>query len=133
MSLPEILTKLRTDRKWTQNFAAEMLKVDRSTISKYETGKVTPTYQTLVQMAEVYKVDKTLLTAELESPSSYSAADKSVLKENPDDKDMEMIREIISHYPDLKKALLDIYTFNEKKKALAVRMIKNNIHALKEF
>lgn len=132
MSLPEILKKLRTDRKWTQDFAAEMLKVDRSTISKYETGKVTPTYQTLVHMAEVYKVNKTLLTDELESPSSYSA-DKSVLKENPDDKDMEMIREIIGHYPDLKKALLDIYTFNEKKKALAVRMIKNNIHALKEF
>ncbi|MEH6988726.1 helix-turn-helix domain-containing protein [Cytobacillus firmus] len=132
MSLPEILKKLRTDRKWTQDFAAEMLKVDRSTISKYETGKVTPTYQTLVQMAEVYKVDKTLLTDELASQSSYTA-DKSVLKENPDDKDMEMIREIISRYPDLKKALLDIYTFNEKKKALAVRMIKNNIHALKEF
>ena len=80
MSLPEILKKLRTDRKWTQDFAAEMLKVDRSTISKYETGKVTPTYQTLVQMAEVYKVDKTLLTDKLENPSSYSA-DKSVLKE----------------------------------------------------
>ncbi|KAF0819722.1 MULTISPECIES: helix-turn-helix domain-containing protein [unclassified Cytobacillus] len=132
MSLPEILKKLRTDRKWTQDFAAEMLKVDRSTISKYETGKVTPTYQTLVQMAEVYKVDKTLLTDKLENPSSYSA-DKSVLKENPDDKDMEMIREIISHYPDLKKALLDIYTFNEKKKALAVRVIKSSIHALKDF
>ncbi|MGM0971862.1 MAG: helix-turn-helix domain-containing protein [Bacillota bacterium] len=132
MSLSEILKKLRTDRKWTQDFAAEMLKVDRSTISKYETGKVTPTYQTLLQMAEVYKVDKTLLTDELENPSSYSA-DKSILKENPDDKDMEMIREIISQYPDLKKTLLDIYTFNEKKKALAVRVIKNNIQVLKDF
>ncbi|MBY0122279.1 helix-turn-helix domain-containing protein [Bacillus sp. S/N-304-OC-R1] len=68
MSILKKLKQLRDKRNWSQHFVENLMNVDRSTISKYETGQLLPTYQALIQLAEIYKVDKTFLLEELEQP-----------------------------------------------------------------
>lgn len=66
MSLSEKLRMLRDDRNWSQQYLADRMNVDCSTISRYETGKSIPTYQTVVRFAEVYQIEKELLVNELD-------------------------------------------------------------------
>lgn len=57
--MSEFGDKLRQSRikaSLTQQAVADLLGVDRTTISYYETGKVIPKWQTLFKMSELYKV-----------------------------------------------------------------------------
>ncbi|MEY2194106.1 helix-turn-helix domain-containing protein [Neobacillus sp. BF23-41] len=66
MSLSEKLRKLRDNRNWSQQTLADMMRMDRSTVSRYETGRSIPNYQTVVRFAEIYQVDKEYLVEELD-------------------------------------------------------------------
>ena len=50
------LKELRRGRKLTQQGVADRLQVDRTTYTKYETGRVSPDQQGLVRLAEVFGV-----------------------------------------------------------------------------
>ncbi|MEH7545917.1 MULTISPECIES: helix-turn-helix domain-containing protein [Bacillaceae] len=65
MALSEKLRELRDKQNWSQETLADMMKMHRSTISRYETGKAIPNYQTVIQFAEIYKVEKEYLVDEL--------------------------------------------------------------------
>ncbi|MBU8881094.1 helix-turn-helix domain-containing protein [Bacillus sp. FJAT-29790] len=130
MTLSEILKKLRNDRNWSQDFVANLMNLSRSTISKYETGEIIPPYQTLLQLANIYKVDKTLLIEELNGESSGDVR-AYILKENPDDHDFELIMQLLRESPELKMALLDMYNFDVKRKAVATKAIQMQIQLIK--
>lgn len=56
-----MLRKLRTDAKLTQSELAEKLKITRSTIGMYETGKREPDFETLELIADFFNVDMNYL------------------------------------------------------------------------
>ncbi|MFE8698105.1 helix-turn-helix domain-containing protein [Cytobacillus sp. FJAT-53684] len=130
MSLPEVLKKQREDRNWSQDFVANLLNVHRSTISKYETGQITPSYQTLIQFATIYKLDMAQLVGELVE----TRTDKQpyILKESPNESEMDLIRELLENSSELKRALLDLYNFDIKKKSSAIAIFHAQIQAMKK-
>ncbi|MCQ6279246.1 helix-turn-helix domain-containing protein [Bacillus sp. EB600] len=101
MSLSEKLRMLRDDRCWSQQYLADRMNVDRSTISRYETGKSIPTYQTVVRFAEVYQIEKELLVNELDQILPTVEKSGYILKENLDDKDLDIVIDLIKLFKNL--------------------------------
>lgn len=56
MSLGKKLKSLRNAKGVTQNKVSQLLKIDRSTYGKYETGDSTPDYEKLVKLAQYFNV-----------------------------------------------------------------------------
>ena len=52
----EFLKVLRKKHKYSQQYLADYLGVIRQTYSHYETGRIVPTYKTLVKLAELYQI-----------------------------------------------------------------------------
>lgn len=112
---------------------ANLLNVHRSTISKYETGEIIPNYQTLLQFAQIYKVDKSFLINELdESQRNETGSDTYILKEGPIDHDLDLIKQLLQGYPELKKSLLELYNFDEKTKAQTIKVVQFLIQGMKQ-
>ena len=61
------LRDLRRQRKLTQQGVADRLQVDRTTYTKYETGRVSPDHQGLVRLAEVFGVSVDFLLGRVET------------------------------------------------------------------
>ena len=57
MIVSERLRAARKACKMTQGQVAELLGVDRSTYTYYETGKSSPSYENLMRLAAMFKVD----------------------------------------------------------------------------
>ncbi len=57
MILAKHLRDIREDHDLTQKNIANFLKIDRSTYTYYELGKVTPDIFTLLKLAKFYNVD----------------------------------------------------------------------------
>lgn len=57
MQTGQIITALRMKANLTQEQLAEKLFVSRDLVSKWETGKRRPDYQTVLRLAEVFSVD----------------------------------------------------------------------------
>ncbi|MBQ6569703.1 MAG: helix-turn-helix domain-containing protein [Clostridia bacterium] len=55
--LNETLKKLRVKCGYTQQDMANVLKIDRSTYTYYETGKTSPSIKTIVKLKHVFNVD----------------------------------------------------------------------------
>lgn len=54
--LPDILRKVRLDRKKSQNEVAELLGVDKTTYGRYENGTVEIGFKQVVKLASYYKM-----------------------------------------------------------------------------
>lgn len=54
--LNERLRKIRTEHKLTQQNIADVLGIDRTTYTVYETGVTTPSPATLVKLSQIYNV-----------------------------------------------------------------------------
>jgi transcriptional regulator with XRE-family HTH domain len=132
MSLSEKLKQLRDNRNWSQQYLANLMKLDRSTISRYETGKSIPPYEMVLQFAEIYQVDKEFLVIELDNLLSKKEKASYILKENPQDKDVEIILQLIQQEPDLKSILLDIHVMEANRRAYFIEKIKVELKVLKK-
>lgn len=134
MSLSEKLKKLRDNRNWSQQTLADMMRMDRSTVSRYETGKSIPTYQTVVRFAELYQVDKEYLVEELDHQTEGSGF---IAKETSDDHDLLIINQFLQKEPDFKKALLELHLMPPKRRAFYIdsfiSQIKVNKHHKDKF
>ena len=64
MALNEEIRKLRTDHGYTQNEMADLLKVSRSTLAKWENGNSIPTAEDLKMIKEVFGVSVDALLEE---------------------------------------------------------------------
>jgi transcriptional regulator with XRE-family HTH domain len=132
MSLSEKLKQLRDNRNWSQQYLADLMKLDRSTISRYETGKSIPPYEMVLQFAEIYQVDKEFLVIELDNLLSKKEKSAYILKENPQDKDVEIILQLIQQEPDLKSILMDIHVMEANRRAYFIEKIKVELKVLKK-
>lgn len=133
MSLSEKLKQLRDIRGWSQQYLAERMQLDRSTISRYETGKSIPPYEIVLQFAEIYQVEKEYLVVELDQLLSNKEKSAYILKETPVDKELEMIIQLIQQEPDLKSILIDLHLMNSKRRAFFIEKIKLEMKLQKKF
>lgn len=131
MSLSEKLRKLRDNRNWSQQTLAEMMNMDRSTVSRYETGKNIPNYQTVIRFAELYQVDKEYLLEELNAQVPKVETPGFMTKENLEDHELGVILQLLEQEPDLKKNLLDIHLMSPKRRAFFVDLLTYQIKASK--
>lgn len=71
--MPEIIKNLRKKCKYTQKQMAEMLKIDRSTYSYYELGKISPDINTIFSLAKIFNVNYTeILDSEYNNTTMFS-------------------------------------------------------------
>lgn len=131
MSLSEKLKTLRNDHNWTQDYVAKLMKVTRPTISRYETGKTIPTYQTVIELAGIYGVDKNELLEILieETPKPQTIYTSNI---KTDDLEFAMIHELLEREPKWKDILLELYTLDEKRINIAVETMLGFIKGLKQ-
>lgn len=129
MSLGKKIKQLRDGRNWSQATLADMMKIGRSSISRYETGASIPNYETVIRFAEVFKVDKQYLVSELDELLPKTGY---VIEENLSDPDLSIIVELFQKEPDLKKALLDLYLLPPKSRAFLANLIVYEVRAIKK-
>lgn len=102
---------LRVESDFKQEKLAEILKIDRSTLSKIESGTNTPTTRILIELKRIFSVSIDWLLFGT-GPRKYVGADKY----NPD---LEELLESISKDKILKHAILSyFYTYKIDKKKL---------------
>lgn len=80
--------------------------MDRSTISRYETGKNIPNYQTVLKFAEVYQVEKEYLVEELDQLLFKTEESGYLLKERLEDQELNTILQLLQQEPNLQKRYL---------------------------
>lgn len=73
--LHQMLKMLRLNSRMTQKQVAELLNVDRSTYTYYETGKIKPNVDTLVKLCCIFDVSMDVL-------AEIKGGDLDILKEN---------------------------------------------------
>ena len=56
MALAERVKQLRTERAWSQSDLAEAIGADPAQISRYENGRITPSADALVRLAQIFDV-----------------------------------------------------------------------------
>jgi transcriptional regulator with XRE-family HTH domain len=132
VSLSEKLRKLRDNRNWSQQTLADMMNMDRSTVSRYETGKSIPTYQTVIRFADLYQVDKEYLVEELDHFLPKTDLPGYMTKESLEDPDLDIILQLLQQEPELKRNLLDIYLMPPKRRAFFMDLLTYQIKASKK-
>lgn len=132
MSLSEKLRQLRDNRNWSQQTLADMMNMDRSTVSRYETGRSVPNYQTVIRFAELYQVEKEYLVEELNQLLPKVDEPGYMTKESLEDPDLGMILQLLQQEPDLRKCLLDIHLMSPKRRAFFVDLLTYQIKASKK-
>ncbi len=73
--LHQMLKMLRLNNRMTQKQVADLLNIDRSTYTYYETGKIKPSVDTLVKLCCIFDVSMDILT-------ESKCDNLNVLKEN---------------------------------------------------
>lgn len=76
------LTFLRKKSGLKQSELAEKLKYSDKTISKWETGEVVPSIETLVQLSQIYGVTLDTLTHPIDEQSFVQSKDNVIAKRN---------------------------------------------------
>jgi transcriptional regulator with XRE-family HTH domain len=133
MSLSKKLRELRLKKGWTQDFVADMMKVDRSTISRYETGRSLPDYQTILQFADIYQVEKEYLVTELDPQAEEKDKPAYLLKESSNDRDLELILELLEKEPKIKDILLEWYNYDDKKRTMVIDSVRAVMKQIRQY
>lgn len=74
---PEVLKKLRKEHKLTQRQLANMLYVDCSAVTKWETGKANPDFEKQQKLAQIFDVSLDFLLGRSDIQNPYNTADES--------------------------------------------------------
>lgn len=129
MSLAVKLRNLRDNQNWSQKTLAKMMNLHRSKISRIETGKVIPDYQTLGKFAEVFKIEKDYLVMELDQQNRKTEKGY-IAKESLEDPELVMISQLLEKEPELKKILVELHLMAPRRRAFyadqVVSLIKVN-------
>jgi transcriptional regulator with XRE-family HTH domain len=78
--LAEKIKKLRQERGWSQEYLADKVGIGQQYISKYESGKLSPSFKTLAKLADTFGVSVDFLrTREKIDLSGLNIKDKKLL------------------------------------------------------
>jgi transcriptional regulator with XRE-family HTH domain len=76
----ERIKHLRKEKKWRQAELAEKINADARQISRYEKGKINPSVETLVRIAQVFDVTIDYLLIENANKKPFQLEDKELFK-----------------------------------------------------
>lgn len=96
------LKELRTAKNFYQKDLAEMLGVDRTTYSKYESGSSEPNHETLLKLAEIFEVSTDYLLGRDEKENKPA----SVSTDGQSEEMKELIRLYDQASPEMQAAAL---------------------------
>lgn len=80
MVLGNRIKQLRKERSWLQSELGEKIDADSRQISRYENGKITPSLDTLIKIADVFEVSIDYLLKENAPKSPLPTQDLELLK-----------------------------------------------------
>ncbi len=78
--LNERIKTLRKERNWSQAELAEKIGADGRQISRYENGKITPSVETIVKIAQIFDVSTDYLLKENSPKKSFVFENKDLQK-----------------------------------------------------
>jgi transcriptional regulator with XRE-family HTH domain len=80
MTIGEKIRKLRKEKGWSQNQLAQKIDINTRNISLYESGKATPSSETVQKLANLFNVSTDyLFNDEPENIASMGIKDKSLI------------------------------------------------------
>jgi transcriptional regulator with XRE-family HTH domain len=80
MTIGEKIRKLRKEKGWSQNQLAQKIDINTRNISLYESGKATPSSETVQKLANLFNVSTDyLFNNEPENIASMGIKDKSLI------------------------------------------------------
>ncbi len=116
MPFNENLKKLRTTCGFSQEEVANVLGVDRSAYSYYESGKTEPSIPNLVKIARMYRVSTDTLVDNEAFSAALSVNNETEMPENTPAADPASLKQCSSD----ERALIALYrTLEDKQLALA--------------
>lgn len=80
MTIGERIRKLRRERNWTQVELGQRVGIDKRNISRYESGRLTPSARTLRRFAEAFGLDPDELAAEKPARPELALTDPELLR-----------------------------------------------------
>ena len=87
--LSERIKHLRKEKNWQQAELAEKINADARQISRYEKGKINPSVETLVKIAQVFDVSIDYLLKENAPKKPFQLEDKELFKHLEDIQNLE--------------------------------------------
>lgn len=118
--LGAMLRQYRNNCEFTQQQIADVLKIDRSTYSYYETGKTEPSLATISQLARIFNISPAALLCEYDENGKILCVADSAIK-RPKQKDFTSTKaEKIYDLSDEEKTLMINFRLanGDKKKEL---------------
>lgn len=113
MPLGERIKQLRKEKGWSQDELAQQISSDARQISRYENGKITPSAEALVKLAEVFDVSIDYLMVDQAPRRPLRVEDDGLLEKLEDIRTLsEEDRASLFH-------ILDAFVAKGKMKALA--------------
>ncbi len=94
--LQERIKQLRIEKKWSQDELAQKIDADARQISRYETGRITPSVETVAKLAIAFEVTADYLLIENAARKPFRMDDKEFIRNI----------EIIQEFPDNDKNCL---------------------------
>jgi transcriptional regulator with XRE-family HTH domain len=111
--LQERIKQLRIEKKWSQDELAQKIDADARQISRYETGRITPSVETVAKLAIAFEVTSDYLLMENAARKPFRMDDKEFLKHI----------EIIQEFPESDKIcifqVIDAFKAKNKIKSVA--------------
>ncbi len=144
--LSEVLKSLREQHRYSQTVLANYLNITRQAYNHYETGKRTPSLDTIKKLADFYNISTDVLLLSDENINDITAPSENAisyqknndLKTNHQDKaslekmifdyvvNKEMFHPNNDSYEDLKKIMAEIISGNEN---IILEILKNRRNA----
>ena len=113
MALAERVKQLRTEHAWSQSDLADRVGADPAQISRYENGRITPSADALVRLAEVFDVSCDYLLID-DAPRRRFRSPEDTLGDR-----LHTITELSDHDRELVHAFIDALVTKTRLKNLA--------------
>lgn len=108
------LRSLREKKRLTQEEAAKRIGIARPTYANYEAGNREPDIETLIKIAEFYKVSLDYLVGRTDNPNMTFTEQERIIYDKLDLTDEEIMSQLDMYYDGMK------LTDQEKKEFLAI-------------
>lgn len=107
LMLPEMIAELRKDKGLLQKELAQLLGVSIGTVSNYETGVHNPEIETLIKLADYFKVSVDYMLGRIKFRAGLDILNSQIISNGKELTAGELLNDILTLSGDGKKALID--------------------------
>lgn len=122
------LKQLRISEKITQEELGKKVGQSKSNISKYENGLLEPNNQTLIVLAEYFRVSIDYLLGRTDDPTPVRNLNEDMISENIDEELMDLLR----NHPEIRVAFMDFPSMSNEDKQEVLNFIKFKVSQQKD-